>query len=71
MEGISKSQVSRLCVEIDKRVHAFLARMIEGDWPYFWQDATDVKVRQDHHIVAVGVTPEGRREVLGMAVSNT
>jgi hypothetical protein len=34
MEGISKSQVSRLCAEIDKRVRDFLARPIEGDWPY-------------------------------------
>ncbi len=32
--GISKSQVSRLCVEIDERVNAFLTRLLEGDWPY-------------------------------------
>ena len=32
--GISKSQVSRLCAEIDERVNAFLDRPIEGDWPY-------------------------------------
>ena len=72
MEGISKSQVSRLCGEIDERVGAFLARPIEGDWPYVWLDATYVKVRRDHHIVsvaviiAVGVNKDGRREVLGM-----
>src|SRR6266581_8471538 len=34
MSGISKSQVSRLCGEIDDKVQAFLARPIEGDWPY-------------------------------------
>jgi putative transposase len=34
MTGISKSQVSRLCTEIDERVQAFLNRPIEGDWPY-------------------------------------
>jgi putative transposase len=34
MSGISKSQVSRLCGEIDERVDAFLDRPIEGDWPY-------------------------------------
>jgi putative transposase len=34
MSGISKSQVSRLCAEIDEKVKAFLARPIEGDWPY-------------------------------------
>src|SRR3974390_1139550 len=43
--GISKSQVSRLCGEIDSRVKAFLNRPIEGDWPYLWVDATYVKVR--------------------------
>jgi transposase-like protein len=72
--GVSKSQVSRLCGEIDQRVKAFLARPIEGDWPYVWLDATYVKVRQDGRIVsvavtvAVGVNTDGRREVLGMAV---
>ena len=77
MEGISKSQVSRLCGEIDERVGAFLSRPIEGDWPYVWLDATYVKVRRDHHIVsvaviiAVGVNTDGRREVLGMTVGHS
>jgi putative transposase len=77
MEGISKSQVSRLCGEIDERVGAFLTRPIEGDWPYLWLDATYVKVRRDHHIVsvavliAVGVNTDGRREVLGMTVGHS
>ena len=74
MSGISKSQVSRLCAEIDERVHAFLDRPIEGDWPYLWIDATYVKVRASGRIVsvaviiAVAVNTEGIREVLGMAV---
>jgi putative transposase len=74
MEGISKSQVSRLCEEIDERVTAFLDRPIEGDWPYLWIDATYVKVRQNGRIVsvavivAVGVNSDGRREVLGMDI---
>jgi transposase-like protein len=77
MEGISKSQVSRLCGEIDERVHAFLVRPIEGDWPYVWLDATYVKVRRDHQIVsvavivAVGVNTDGRREVLGMTTGHS
>ena len=72
--GISKSQVSRLCAEIDERVNAFLDRPIEGDWPYLWLDATYVKVRQAGRIVsvavtvAVGVNTDGRREVLGMDI---
>src|SRR6201981_2996813 len=74
MSGISKSQVSRLCGEIDDKVKAFLARPIEGDWPYLWIDATYVKVRQQGRIVsvavivAVGVNGDGRREVLGMDI---
>jgi putative transposase len=74
MSGISKSQVSRLCEEIDERVTAFLDRPIEGDWPYLWIDATYVKVRQNGRIVsvavtvAVGVNADGRREVLGMDI---
>jgi len=74
MSGISKSQVSRLCSEIDERVHAFLARPIEGDWPYLWIDATYVKSREAGRIVskaviiAVAVNTEGVREVLGMAI---
>jgi transposase-like protein len=74
MSGISKSQVSRLCEEIDERVQAFLGRPIEGDWPYLWIDATYVKVREAGRIVpaaviiAVAVNSDGRREVLGMDV---
>ena len=74
MSGISKSQVSRLCEEIDERVHTFLDRPIEGDWPYVWIDATYLKVRQNGRIVsvaviiAVGVNSDGRREVLGMDI---
>ena len=74
MSGISKSQVSRLCAEIDERVHAFLERPIEGDWPYLWIDATYLKVREAGRIVsvagiiAVAVNTDGVREVLGMAI---
>lgn len=72
--GVSKSQVSRLCEEIDDKVKAFLDRPIEGDWPYVWIDATYVKVRQNGRIVsvavivAIGVNNDGRREVLGMDI---
>jgi putative transposase len=74
MTGISKSQVSRLCEEIDDKVKAFLDRPIEGEWPYLWIDATYVKVRESGRIVsvavivAVGVNSDGRREVLGMTI---
>ena len=72
--GVSKSQVSRLCEEIDERVDAFLTRPIEGEWPNLWIDATYLKVRRGGRIVsvavtlAVGVNTDGRREVLGMTI---
>jgi putative transposase len=77
MSGISKSQVSRLCADIDERVNAFLNRPIEGDWPYLWIDATYMKVREAGRIVsvaviiAVAVSTDGQREVLGMAVGTS
>jgi putative transposase len=73
MSGISKSQVSRICGEIDERVNVFLEREINGGWPYVWLDATYLKSRENGHVVtravviAVGVNQEGRREVLGLA----
>jgi len=77
MTGISKSQVSRLCGEIDGKIVAFLDRPLEGEWPYIWLDATYVKARRDGHvvsvavIVAVGVNGDGRREVLGLAIGTS
>ncbi|PWR00984.1 IS256 family transposase [Meridianimarinicoccus roseus] len=71
--GVSKSQVSRLCAEIDERVLAFLTRPLEGAWPYLWLDATYIRVRENGRIIsraviiAVAVNGDGRREVLGVA----
>ena len=72
MGGISKSQVSRLCKEIDERVGAFLERPLEGPYRYVWIDATYLKMHRDGRVVSVaaiiamGVNAEGRREVLGL-----
>jgi putative transposase len=74
MSGISKSEVSRLCGEIDDKIAAFLNRPFEGEWPYLWLDATYIKARVDGRVVAVAATiavavnRDGRREVLGMAI---
>jgi transposase-like protein len=74
MDGISKSQVSRLCQELDAEVERFRTRKLEGPYPYCWLDATFVKVRQDGRLVnvavviAIGVNASGQREVLGMDV---
>src|SRR5690242_13162958 len=72
LSGISKSTVSKLCKDIDERVNAFLARPLEGEWPYLWLDATYLKVRDGGRIVsvaaiiAVAVDAEGRREIVGL-----
>jgi putative transposase len=74
--GISKSEVSRLCLEVEGRVREFLERPLEGSFPYVWLDATYVKVRAGARIVskaavvAIGLNQEGRREVLGMRVGH-
>jgi putative transposase len=74
LAGISKSQVSKLCKDIDERVNAFLERPIEGEWRYLWLDATYLKVREGGRsvsvaaIIAVAVNTEGRREIVGLGL---
>ncbi len=74
LDGISRSQVSRLCEELDTEVERFRQRKLEGSYPFVWLDATFVKVRQDHRVVsmaiviAIGVNTDGQREVLGLDV---
>ena len=73
MSGIFRSEVGRLCEEIDGRVNSFVNRLPEGDWPCLRVDATCVKVRQGGWIVsvgtiAVGLNDNGRREIAGLAV---
>lgn len=77
MTGISRSQVSALCQDIDERVGSFLNRPIEGEWPYLWLDATYLKVRQAGRVVsmaaiiACAVNSDGRREILGLSVGES
>ncbi len=72
LEGISTSEVSRVCEALDAEVEAFRTRPITGEHPYLWIDATSHKVRQDGRViamatvVAIGVTAEGERQVLGV-----
>lgn len=74
MSGISKSQVSSLCKDIDERVGSFLNRRLDGEWPYLWLDATYLKVRDGGcvvsiaAIIAMGVNRDGRREILGFGL---
>lgn len=74
LDGMSKSEVSRLCSELDPVVEAFRTRPLSGEYLYVWLDATYHKVRVDGRVhnqatvVAVGVTSEGERQVLGRDV---
>lgn len=74
MRGISKSQVSRTCQELEEEVERFRTRRLEGTCPYIWLDATFVKVRQNGRgvsmavVLATGVKMTGEREMLGLDV---
>ncbi len=74
LDGISKSQVSRLCQSLDEEVERFRTRRLEGAYPYLWLDATYVKVRTGGRVVsmavvvAIGVRTSGEREVRGLDV---
>jgi transposase-like protein len=74
LDGISKSQVSRLCQSLDEEVERFRNRPLEGHYPYVWLDATFVKARDGGRVVsqavviAIGVNGDGQREVLGLDV---
>lgn len=71
IDGISRSEVSRICKVLDEDVKAFLARPIEGEHPYVWLDATFHKIREGGRVVstatvvAIGVSEDGHRSVLG------
>src|SRR5581483_4214278 len=52
LTGMSKSQVSRLCAELDDEVERFRSRPLAGGYPYVWLDATYLKVRQDGRVVS-------------------
>jgi putative transposase len=74
LDGISKSQVSRLCETLDAKVERFRHRPLEGTYPYVWLDAAFVKVRDGGRVIsmavvlAIGVRSSGEREVLGLDV---
>jgi putative transposase len=75
LEGISKSQVSRMCAELDEVVAAWRNRPLDaGPYAFVWLDALVVKVREGGRVantaalVATGVNADGHREVLGLDV---
>ena len=77
-EGISKSQVSRICAELDVVVASFLERPLDGGpYRYLWLDALTQRVREEGRIaqvsvvVATAVNADGKREVLGIDVGTS
>ena len=77
-DGISKSQVSRICGELDRVVDSFLERPLDGGpYCYLWLDALSEKVREEGRIanvsvaVATAVNAEGKREIVGMDVGTS
>ncbi|MFM7086643.1 MAG: IS256 family transposase, partial [Cyanobium sp.] len=78
--GISKSQVSRICQDIDQQVQAFLSRPLESSsYAYVYLDATylngrlgkAMQVCSRAAVVAMGVNADGRRELLGIKVGDS
>jgi len=74
IDGISRSEVPRICAALDERMEEFRNRPLGGEYPYVWLDATVVRVRDGGRVVnvaavvAVGVTAQGEREFLGFDV---
>jgi putative transposase len=76
--GISRTEVSRICTQLDEAVEAFRTRPLShARFPYAYLDATYLHVRCDHHVVskavviATGVREDGHREILGVAVGDS
>jgi putative transposase len=76
--GISKSEVSRICADLDAEVSAFRDRsLVDQAFPYVFLDATYCKARVNRRVVsqavviATGVAADGRREVLGFDVGDS
>jgi hypothetical protein len=77
IEAISKSQVSRICGQLDELVDAWRNRPLDaGPYTFIWIDALAMKVREDHRVqgvcvlVATGVNADGHREILGMDIGS-
>jgi len=76
--GISKSEVSRICAQLDGEVALWRTRTLDHlAFPYVFLDATYCKVRLGGRVVsqavviATGVSADGRREVLGCATGDS
>lgn len=77
VEGMSKSQVSELCTDIQSEVTSFLEAPICGEWPYVYLDAVYIKVRENKRVVskaavvAIGINSSGNRRILGFKMTES
>ena len=77
LSGISKSTIYKLFKDIDERVNASLDRPLADEWTYLWLDATYLKqrdvgeIRTVAVIIAVAVTTEGKREIVGLHIERS
>ena len=73
-EKFSKSTVSEICRELDVPVKAFKERLLPEKYPFIMADAMYIKVREDHRVrskallIAIGINPEGHKEVIGFDI---
>ena len=73
----SKQAVSEACAELDDAVRAFRERRLDGDYLFVMADATYLRAREDHRVqskalmIAVGLTADGRKEVIGLDVAGS
>jgi transposase-like protein len=76
--GVSKSEVSRICAQLDEVVDSFRERRLDHvAFPYVYLDATYLHVREHHQVtskavvIATGVADSGHREILGIDVGDS
>ena len=73
-DGISSSQVSRICEQLDEVVESFLGRPLDGGpYPYVWLDGLTQKVQGGRivNVCPTGVNADGQREILGLDVGTS
>ena len=76
-ESFSKSTVSEICRELDIPVKAFKERLLPEKYPFIMADAMYIKVREEHRVrskallLAIGINPDGRKEILGFDICDT
>jgi transposase-like protein len=75
--GISKSEISRICKDLDQAVSVFENRPLVHNYPYIYLDATYLKARHNGYVqsnavvIAIGIDESGFKQILGFDIGNT